>query len=145
MAGNTKGTYNTKQSAEILKFMQDNSGKHLTAQDIEEYFRTQGINIGAATIYRRLDRLTNDGLVNKYLIDDKSPACYEYIGVDNCCRGTCYHMKCEDCGKLFHLSCDEINGFFAHVREEHGFVLDPKRTVFYGICEKCAAAAGEGI
>jgi Fur family ferric uptake transcriptional regulator len=42
------------------------------------------------------------------------------------------------------MSCDEINGFFAHVREEHGFVLDPKRTVFYGICEKCAAAASEG-
>jgi Fur family ferric uptake transcriptional regulator len=46
-------------------------------------------------------------------------------------------MKCEQCGKLIHLNCDEINAFFEHVSEEHGFVLDPKRTVFYGICNEC--------
>ena len=73
----------------------------LTAQDIEDYFRSQGINIGAATIYRRLDRLTTDGLVNKYIIDEKSPACYEFIGTEHCSQGKCYHMKCEQCGKRF--------------------------------------------
>ncbi|MCR4688471.1 MAG: transcriptional repressor [Saccharofermentans sp.] len=130
--------YNTKQSCEILKFMKDQKGEHLTAQDIVDHFRSEGINIGTATVYRRLDRLTTDGLVNKYIIDDKSPACYEYIGTEDCCHGNCYHMKCEVCGKLLHLSCDEINKFFTHISSEHGFILDPKRTVFYGTCASCA-------
>ena len=132
--------YNTKQSCEILQFMKDKKGTHLTAQDIVDHFRAKGVNIGSATVYRRLDRLTTDGVVNKYIIDDKSPACYEYIGMDECNAGACYHMKCESRGKLLHLSCDEINAFFAHIRSEHGFMLDPKRTVFYGLCDKCQEA-----
>ena len=136
--GRTKsGSYNTKQSCEILNFLKDNAGSHFTSQEISDHFRAQGINIGQATIYRRLDRLTTDGLVNNYIIDEKSPACYEYIGTEHCKHGSCYHMKCEKCNKLIHLSCDEINEFFDHVSTEHGFVLDPKRTVFYGICEDC--------
>ena len=117
--------YNTKQSCEILQFMKDKKGTHLTAQDIVDHFRAKGVNIGSATVY---------------IIDDKSPACYEYIGMDDCNAGACYHMKCESCGKLLHLSCDEINAFFAHIRSEHGFMLDPKRTVFYGLCDKCQEA-----
>jgi len=138
MKSKPKGAYNTKQSCEILSYIKDNEGKHLTAQDIVDHFRRNGINIGSATVYRRLDRLTGEGLVNKYIIDDKSPACYEYIGTADCCQGNCYHMKCENCGRLFHLGCHEIDGFFKHVSDEHGFVLDPKRTVFYGFCTDCA-------
>ena len=135
------GSYNTKQSCEILNFLKDNAGSHFTSQEISDHFRSQGINIGQATIYRRLDRLTTDGLVNKYIIDEKSPACYEYIGTEHCCsHEKCYHMKCEKCGKLIHLNCEEIDGLFEHVSEEHGFILDPRRTVFYGICGDCNKA-----
>jgi len=137
MARTKSGSYNTKQSCEILNFLKEHAGSHFTSQEISDHFRALGINIGQATIYRRLDRLTTEGLVNKYIIDEKSPACYEYIGTDNCSCGTCYHMKCEKCGKLIHLSCDEINEFFDHVSKEHGFLLDPKRTVFYGLCNEC--------
>ena len=137
--GRTKsGSYNTKQSCEILNYLKDNAGSQFTSQEISDHFRAKGINIGQATIYRRLDRLTTEGLVNKYIIDEKSPACYEYIGTDHCKSGHCYHMKCETCGKLIHLNCDEINAFFAHLSEEHGFELDPRRTVFYGICSDCS-------
>ena len=137
MARTKNGSYNTKQSCEILNFLKENQGSHFTSQEISDHFRSEGINIGQATIYRRLDRLTTEGLVNKYIIDEKSPACYEYIGTERCSHGNCYHMKCEKCGKLIHLSCNEINEFFEHVSNEHGFVLDPKRTVFYGICSDC--------
>ena len=137
MARSKSGSYNTKQSCEILGFLKENAGSHFTSQEISDHFRVKGINIGQATIYRRLDRLTSEGLVNKYIIDEKSSACYEYIGTEHCNTGKCYHMKCEKCSKLIHLSCDEINEFFEHVEKEHGFILDPKRTVFYGICENC--------
>lgn len=137
MARNKSGSYNTKQSCEILNYLKENAGSHFTSQDISDHFRAQGINIGQATIYRRLDRLTTEGLVNKYIIDEKSPACYEYVGTEHCSHEKCYHMKCEKCGKLIHLNCEEIDELFKHVSEEHGFLLDPRRTVFYGICAGC--------
>ena len=62
--GRTKsGSYNTKQSCEILNFLKENQGSHYTSQEISDHFRAQGINIGQATIYRRLDRLTTEGLM----------------------------------------------------------------------------------
>jgi hypothetical protein len=46
--------------------------------------------------------------------------------------------KCEKCGRLIHLHCDEIEELCAHMKNEHHFILNPARTVFYGICESCA-------
>ena len=139
MESKSKGKYNTKQSSEILDFMTSNEGSHFTAQDISDYLRGKGSKVGSATIYRHLDRLINEGLINKYVIDEKSPACFEYIGHKNCRKESCYHMKCEKCGQLFHLHCEDIENFCAHIKEENGFTLDPRRTVFYGLCNACAA------
>ena len=48
--------------------------------------------------------------------------------------------KCEKCGKLTHMHCEELEGIGEHLYEHHGFVLNPLRTVFYGVCEDCAAS-----
>ena len=47
-------------------------------------------------------------------------------------------MKCEKCGKLLHMDCSEITELNEHLKAEHGFTIDPLRTVFYGICAECA-------
>ena len=62
----------------------------------------------------------------------------EYTGRDDPQDGkVCFHCKCEKCGRLIHLKCEELSGIAGHLYSEHHFSLDPKRTVFYGICEKC--------
>ena len=74
----------------------------------------------------------------KYIIDTNSPACFEYTGADSHAHGdACYHLKCEKCGRLIHLSCDEMGCMGSHLLTEHGFKLDPRRTVFYGLCSEC--------
>lgn len=35
------------------------------------------------------------------------------------------------------IQCDEIECLSRHMTEHHDFQLDPKRTVFYGICNEC--------
>ena len=47
--------------------------------------------------------------------------------------------KCEKCGKLIHLHCDELEEIQTHILKEHRFKMDPMRTVFYGLCENCMA------
>lgn len=131
-----KSSYKTKQREEMQKFLENTNGDHFTASDVSDYFRKQNIRIGTTTIYRRLEELVSAGIVKKYFIDEVSSACFEYIG-DNPNGKLCYHLKCEKCGKLIHLHCDEITSFEQHISGHHDFIIDPAKTVFYGTCAKC--------
>ncbi len=134
-----KTNYNTKHRAEITAFLMNRAGKHVTVSDVCKYFEKKGVAIGVTTVYRQLDKMVEEGLVNKYILDNNSSACYEYVAsekqIDN--MVSCYHCKCEKCGRLIHLHCDEIMGIIKHIEEEHSFTVNPRRTVFYGLCENC--------
>ena len=137
---NVRNQYNTRQRNKLLEYMQTVPGEHFTAKDVCGYFQTCGTPIGVATVYRQLERMVEEGLVNKYIIDANSPACFEYVDRQATCGEECFHCKCEKCGKLIHLHCEELVQIRSHLKEEHHFTLDPLRTVFYGLCEECAAA-----
>ena len=133
-----KAPYKTKQMTEILTFLKSVQGRHVTVNEICDFFREKGISIGTTTIYRQLEKMVKEGLVAKYVIDGSSSACFEYLGAEEHCHKTsCFHCKCEKCGKLIHIQCDEIECLSRHMTEHHDFQLDPKRTVFYGICNEC--------
>ena len=134
----TKVQYKTKQRDELVSYLQTIPGEHFTASDIFNHFHAQGKSIGTTTVYRQLERMVEEGLVNKYIIDENSSACFEYIDrTMHCHHPACYHCKCEKCGKLIHMDCQEIGELQAHLMGEHGFRIDLMRTVFYGICEEC--------
>lgn len=135
---NNRGNYKTKQRDELVEFLQTLEGRHFNVCDIHDHFRTQGKNIGTTTIYRQLDKLVDEGVVAKYILEPGSPACFEYVPADKHVHGgVCFHLKCEVCGRLIHMQCDELNDISHHVMEEHNFRIDPMRTVFYGVCEEC--------
>ncbi|MBR1506617.1 MAG: transcriptional repressor [Eubacterium sp.] len=140
--------YKTKQREELESYLKTIPEKHFTVQDICAHFREEGRNIGTTTVYRQLERLMEEGRVNKYILDESSSACFEYINTESKCHHpSCYHMKCEKCGKLYHLDCHEIEDLTSHLKEHHGFTVDPFRTVFYGICAECSGETdhcGEG-
>ena len=146
MAG-SRGNYKSKHYDELVSWFQTIPGQHVTVQEIYAHFVERGTNIGMTTLYRLLDRLTEEGTVAKYTVDPTSPACYELVksktgnaagGADE--QPACYHCKCEICGKLIHLHCEEIKELQAHLFREHHFQLNPMRTVMYGICEDCLKA-----
>ena len=112
----SKAQYKTKQMTEILTYLKSVQGQHVTVNDI-----------------RRLDKMVKEGIVAKYVVDEKSSACFEYIGgQDEGHHG--YHCKCEKCGKLIHLHCHEVEELSQHMMEHHSFELNAMRTVFYGVC-----------
>lgn len=135
--------YKTKQREALLSYLMTVPGEHVTAADICTHFREQGASIGTATVYRHLESLVDEGLVSKYIIDGASPACFEYLGAEHANgRGElCFHCKCEKCGKLIHLHCGELAGIGTHLAAHHGFVVNPMRTVFYGLCGDCREEA----
>ncbi len=140
---NTRSKYKTKQSTLLLQYLETVPGVHITAGDVCEYLKKQETPISQSTVYRQLEALVDEGLLQKYIIDANSPACFEYVGKaaheesDNL---TCFHCKCERCGKLIHLHCEELDEIREHMLLEHHFRIDPIRTVFYGLCEDCQKA-----
>ena len=133
--------YKTKQRDALISYLMASPGKHVTAGDICAHFRACGSSIGTATVYRQLETLVDEGIVSKYLIDSSSPACFEYVGNGAHIEGnTCFHCKCEKCGVLLHIHCDELESIGAHIAACHGFTINPMRTVFYGVCDACRTA-----
>ena len=139
------GIYKTRHREDLMEYFETAGHGHFTVSDICEYFKEHKSAIGQATVYRQLEKMVDEGIVNKYIIDANSPACFEYIGTHEC-HEVCFHCKCEKCGVLIHMPCDELEGIGSHLQKDHGFILDPRRTVFYGICADCAAkSAAEAV
>ena len=135
---NPKTKYKTKQRELLMDYLASAEGTHITAGDVCEHLRLQGAPVGQSTVYRQLEALVDEGVLQKYIIDAGSPACFEYVGKE-VHRGAepCFHCKCERCGKLMHLHCEELSALGQHLSEHHGFQLNPLRTVFYGLCSEC--------
>lgn len=129
--------YNTKQKEHILKLLMENSSSHTTAGYISSYLQSQGTPVGIATIYRYLDQLADEGIIRKYTIDNKTGACYQYIGEKKECREH-FHLKCVKCEKLFHVECDYLSDLEKHILSHHGFTIDHTKTVLYGCCKDCS-------
>lgn len=130
----------------MLEYLRSVKGQHVTAAEVYEHLagadtgEDGGRKIGQATVYRQLERLVEEGFVDKYIIDQSTPACFEYIDREECGEGLCVHGKCLKCGKLFHLHCDELVELREHLEEHHGFIPDFHHTVIYGLCEECAGS-----
>ena len=63
----TKAPYKTKQMTEILTFLKSVQGRHVTVNEICDFFREKGISVGTTTIYRQLEKMVKEGLVAKYV------------------------------------------------------------------------------
>lgn len=126
----------TKQGRCVLECLMENSGIHLTAEDISAKLKENGKAVSVATIYRQLEKLTALGKIRKYTSSPDEPACYQYFHEHTSCANH-FHLKCQKCNKLIHVSCDYLDKLEKHIGEHHGFEVDNTRTVLYGICKDC--------
>ena len=130
----TKTSYRTKQGQLVLECFINNNGVHLTIEDICNYLKDNKTPVSTTTVYRQVQKLSDEGIITKYSIDKESAACYQYTG-ENCKMH--FHLKCTKCSQLFHAACDHIESLEKHIFNHHGFCIDNSKTVFYGVCQEC--------
>ena len=130
------GGYKTKQKEQILQYLTSHEGQHVTAQELSRHLEEEGTPVGTATIYRCLDQLVSEGVLRKYTFDSRTCACYEYLPHSHECKRH-FHLKCLQCGKLYHVTCEHLSGLEDHILEHHGFQIDQSKTVLYGLCKAC--------
>ena len=126
--------YNTRQRESIISCIKESAGAHITAQEVIDKLRQKGEKVGLTTVYRCLDKLVGEGVLVKYAHTDREGACFRLA---DCGSESCFHMKCERCGGFFHVECDHLLEAVTHIFDEHGFTVDPYKSVFYGVCEAC--------
>ena len=126
-------TYMTRQQRAVLEGVQHSPEACATAAELAEQLHAQGQAIGLTPEYRQLERLAQQGLVHKVVTD--AGAYYQYCTAHD--EGNCFLLKCEKCGAIRHLDCSHLGELYQHLEREHHFRIDPRRTLFYGLCERC--------
>lgn len=129
--------YQTRQRSLILNYLVTHRNRHITAEEIIHHFQSNGIQLGKSTVYRYLNLLLEKGTIRKYLRGSGPTACYRYVE-EQTPEMPC-HLKCEKCGKVQDLSCEEITMIATSFSEEIGFQLDLSHTVFLGQCRECVS------
>lgn len=123
-------SYNTKQKdliiSEIKKY-----NKSFTVKDIHNKLKD---SVGLTTIYRVIDKLVEEGIINKY-IDKDNITYYEYL--EECSCHNHFYLKCEKCGTMTHVDCDCIEDLSKHILKEHGFKINHNHIIIKGLCNKC--------
>ena len=137
--------YQTKQQQAVLRCLQLRAEECLSAADLSEELRHGGLTVGLATVYRQLDKLTQQGLVHK--VTTEEGALYQYCPQAGHPHD-CFLLRCEGCGRMVHLDCRHLEEVCRHLSSEHHFRIDPRRTVLTGsgrTAVKCALTCGAAL
>ena len=132
----TGSGYATMSRKRMLHFLMENSNRAVSAADIDAYLKQSGNTVNITTIYRYLDKLAKEGTVIKYVAEKGGQAVYQYVEQGHHCEEH-LHLKCVSCGCIIHLECAFMNEISEHVLKDHGFALQCKNSIIYGLCRNC--------
>lgn len=143
-----RGTYSTKQRERIRSVLADAGDAFFTVDDVCARLAASGAAVGRTTVYRTLESLADEGSLAKVADIRGGAARYRVLAdADEGQAGGAIsqgQLRCISCGRVIPLDCGMLASFTSHVQEDHGFRIDPRRTVLYGTCAQCLAAGGEG-
>ena len=105
------------------------------AETSEKIYIGKDFQVGLTTIYRHLEKMEKDGIVTKFSVEGQPGACFQYIEQGE--NQDCFYIKCEECGEVTKMECHHLAELYSHVNADHHFSINPKKTIFYGKCEKC--------
>lgn len=119
----------TKQRQEILDLIQASSG-HMTADEIHSKLRDQKVTIGIATVYRSLNVLYDESLINRVRHPELG-----YIYDKN--TNDHYHFRCVQCNRIDDVSIEYQDKLHKIVEEDLDCKVESHNINFEGICKKC--------
>lgn len=131
-------TYNTSGRMRLTAFLSRNQHRQYTVEELCAEMTGEGLVVSKSSLYRQLEKLCEAGEVRKFREADGASSFFQYVGDDAECAKH-LHLKCQLCGKLIHLHCDMAGELVAHIADEHGFRIDSKKSVLYGLCRECRA------
>jgi Fur family ferric uptake transcriptional regulator len=113
------------------------AGGFRSAQDVYTALRADGAAVGLSTVYRHLQGLVEDGLVDVIHTPD-GEATYRYCGDAAAAGHHHHHLVCRACGRTEEIEGRAIERWAGEVAERYGF-RDVNHTVeLFGVCPACS-------
>jgi len=108
----------------------------LTAQEIFDGLRASGQRVGIATIYRVLDQLTQQRLLQRLEFGEASR--YEPIAPSGEHH---HHVRCGDCGRIEPFADPPLERALDRLGDQLGYELEGHDVVLRGFCGDCRTSS----
>ena len=123
---------NTKQKQLILSMLKE-SERPMSINEIYAQVVFKLPKIAKSTIYRNIDSLLSQNLIDKYHLNDNE--IFYRIKADSSEHK--HFVICDDCKKVFDLPSCPIHAM-ENAMEEEGFIIKEHQIQISGICKACA-------
>ena len=129
--------YHTEQKKLLSDFLHNNRDHAFTVEEICDRLRNQvgSAAPGISTLYRLMTAFVEDGSVKRFVRGNSRKFAYQLVGGDHC--DAHLHLKCTDCGRLFHMEEQDSHELLTKIRALNNFSVNEEKTVLFGTCADC--------
>ena len=133
--------YRTRCRDYITAYLRAHPDTRFRAADLYDSMRADGQAFNLTTVYRNLDRLTENGVLLRFKSSVEDACVYQYCGEHHRCEEH-LHIQCGRCGKMIHLDGPLMDQFSDAVQRQFGFSLQCGGSMLLGYCADCQAPHG---
>ncbi|WP_427162538.1 Fur family transcriptional regulator [Aliinostoc sp. HNIBRCY26] len=125
----------TRSQEKILTLLQSMK-QGISAQDIYVELRNRNQSMGLATVYRSLEALKLEGLVQVRTLAN-GEALYSLVQQDK------HHLTCLQCGASIPIHQCPVHDLETQLQVTHKFKVFYHTLEFFGLCAKCQMNHGQ--
>lgn len=118
------------RSQELILNLLKTQKRSLSAQDIFLEMRNSDRPLGLATVYRSLDTLKREGVIQARTLAN-GESLYSCLLEDQ------HHLTCVECGKSFPINECPVHDLEVKLQKSHKFRIFYHTLEFFGLCDRC--------
>ena len=119
----------TRSQERILKLLK-NLNRAISAQDLYVELRNQNQSMGLATVYRSLDALKMEGIVQVRTLAS-GESLYSSVQQDK------HHLTCLQCGASMPINECPVHELETQLNQSYQFKIYYHTLEFFGLCTQC--------
>lgn len=124
---------NTRQRRTVVSTLENTEDFH-SAQALHRSIVDAGEKVSLATVYRILQSLTEQGVVDA-VYDDDGQALYRMCATEH----HHHHLRCRRCGAAEELEAEQVEAWAEQIGARYGFSEIDHRIELSGLCPRCTA------
>ncbi|MEW5858431.1 MAG: Fur family transcriptional regulator [Cyanobacteriota bacterium] len=122
----------TRSQERILNLLKT-MNRAVSAQDIYVELRNRSQSMGLATVYRSLEALKLDGVVQVRTLAS-GESLYSSVQQDK------HHLTCLQCGDSIPINQCPVHDLESQLQQSHSFKIFYHTLEFFGLCDRCCVA-----
>lgn len=125
----------TMPRLKILRILEENDRRHMSAEDVYKALLESGEDVGLATVYRVLTQFEAAGLVARHHFEGGQSV----FELDE--GGHHDHILCVQCGRVDEFVDETIEERQRAIAERFGYDMRDHSLYIYGLCPDCRKKA----